>query len=72
MARNGKPTRFQRIRDITLFLVGLAGLIDQAFFVRPLQALPMAIFAAMVGYPGALSTLSVNVFLPGGEKEPRL
>lgn len=66
VAKAPKPkTRLAAARDVVLFLVGLAGLIYQSFFVRPLQPLAMAIFAAMVGFPGALSSLTVNVNLPG-------
>lgn len=72
MAKSPKPTRLQAVRDFVLFLVGLAGLIYQSFFVRPIQPLAMAIFAAMVGFPGALSSLSVNVILPGAKTKDQL
>lgn len=68
--RSRGRSRLQAVRDVTLFVVGLAGLIDQAFFARPIQPVPMAIFAAMVGYPGALAGWTINLNLPSGSGRP--
>jgi hypothetical protein len=52
------------IRDISFMAIGLAGLIHETFFVAGQRYVLLAIFATMLGLPGALQldrTLNIRI-----------
>jgi hypothetical protein len=56
------------VRDFLFMLIGLAGLIHETFFVSGQRYALLAIFATMLGLPGALQldrTLQIRINRPG-------
>jgi hypothetical protein len=74
MEEEGKPSNTNHarrpwlsmatIRDAAFILIGLAGLIHETFFVQGQRYVLLAIFATMLGLPGALQldrTLQIRI-----------
>jgi hypothetical protein len=59
---------FTNARDFMFILIGLAGLIHETFFVSGQRYALLAIFATMLGLPGALQldrALQIRIGRPG-------